>query len=564
MMAGDPEFQTRTAVDLRIPSATPPVRPGSEASAFFSPERRRFRMFQFQKNASGLLFLFSAALFGVGLIYLPGWILDRYVQISEWSPVAGKVYLGLVLVGGLILGASLVYTFWKLWGRSLAKKMRRERRNRNPSELSEGQRAAEIDENVDLLKSLQRQAATDPRLQAELDPLLRQLQTKRAAQSLEIVAFGTISSGKSSVLNLLAGRDVFATDIRGGTTVTRSEIPWGDRDKVILVDTPGLGEIDGEEHVRVAADSAKDADLVLLVVDGPLRDSEFRLLQKLGGMEKRIVVCLNKSDWYSHEDREKLLGQLRRQTAPLTQPEDIVAIQAQIGRRLRKRILSDGQQVDEWLEVSPQFEELAERMSQIVRQEGKDLLLANLLLQSRGLLDKAKQRVRMAVDRRAWDVVDRYTWISAGLAAVNPFPLADVLAGMGVNTKMILDLAEVYQQKLDLESARKWVGQMSKVLLGSLGAQGPSIALAALAGSLFKSVPIAGQLAGGLFQGVIQALITKWVGAVFVEYFRLEMQLPEGGLAALARRQWEQLTSPDELRKLVQTARQKLGAGETS
>jgi hypothetical protein len=100
------------------------------------------------------------------------------------------------------------------------------------------------------------------------------------------------------------------------------------------------------------------------------------------------------------------------------------------------------------------------------------------------------------------------------------------------------------------------------VMLGSLGVQGPSVALGALTASLLKTVPFAGQFAGGMLQGVVQALITKWVGAVFIEYFRNEMQLPEGGLAALARRQWEQLTTADELRKLISTAREKLAQKE--
>jgi small GTP-binding protein len=361
----------------------------------------------FKKNAAGLLLLIAAAAIGAGLIYLPGWVLDRYARISEWSPMAGKFYLGLVAVGGLLLCGSLATAWWRLWGASLTKRIRRERRNRNPSELSSGQQSAEIDENIDLLESLRRQAATDPRLQAELDPLLQELNTKRAGQTLEIVAFGTISSGKSSVLNLLAGRDVFATDIRGGTTTSRNEIPWGEFGKAVLVDTPGLGEVDGELHVLVAADSAKDADVIILVVDGPLRESEFRLLEKLGGMEKRMVICLNKSDWYSAEDREKLLGQLRRQAEKFVAAEDVVAIQAQVGRRLRRRVLADGGIHEETVEVPPEIGPLAERMGEIVQREGKGLLLANLLLQSRGLLDKAKQRVKDAVDRRAWEVVDR-------------------------------------------------------------------------------------------------------------------------------------------------------------
>ena len=102
---------------------------------------------------------------------------------------------------------------------------------------------------------------------------------RKAAQKLEIVAFGTISSGKSSLLNALAGRDAFQTDPRGGTTQQRLEIPWPGDDRVLLVDTPGLGEVEGAERVAVAAQAARDADLVLLVVDGPLRDSEHRSCQ---------------------------------------------------------------------------------------------------------------------------------------------------------------------------------------------------------------------------------------------------------------------------------------------
>ena len=117
----------------------------------------------------------------------------------------------------------MVWTLWKLFGASLAKKRKRTRRNKNPSELSIGQRESEIDENIEEIERLASDAQEDTRLKGELDPLLRELEAKREAQSLEIVAFGTIFSGKSSVLNLLAGRDVFITDARGGTTVNRNE-----------------------------------------------------------------------------------------------------------------------------------------------------------------------------------------------------------------------------------------------------------------------------------------------------------------------------------------------------
>ena len=87
------------------------------------------------------------------------------------------------------------------------------------------------------------------------------------------------------------------------------------------------------------------------------------------------------------------------------------------------------------------------------------------------------------------------------------------------------------------------------------GCPSATVAVTAVVASLIKSVPFAGTVAGGVLQGAVQALITKWIGSVFIEYFRNEMQSPEGGMSGLARREWEKVTKVDELRRLVQTAR---------
>ena len=510
------------------------------------------------KNFSGLMLIIAAACIGLALIFLPGWIIGHYETISTFGSWAGTAYLIAVGVGAALLLGSTIWTVWKLWGASIAKQRKRARRNRNPSELSNSQKDYEIDENLKQVGELRERAGNDPELAKQLDPLLKEIEYKRESKELEIVAFGTISSGKSSVLNLLAGNESFATDIRGGTTVMRNEIPWPTNDKVTLVDTPGIGEVDGEDHVAIAAESAKDADLVLVVVDGPLRQSEHDLLDQLGKMEKRVIICLNKSDWYSKDDREKLKGQIRRQTAAFVEDDDVVSIQAQTGKRVRKRVMADGTTKEETVEIPADIEPLANRMVEIVRKDGKDLLMANVLLQSRGLVEKARDRVQKQVDEKAWDIVDKYMWGAGGVAALNPFPFVDLIAGSAISTKMILDLADVYNQKVDLDMARTWLGEMGKNLVGFLGAYGAGLAITAVTASFVKAVPFAGTFAGGVLQGAVQAVITKWIGSVFIEYFRNEMRTPEGGMAGLARRKWEKVTAADELRKLMQAARSKL------
>lgn len=501
--------------------------------------------------------LIVAACLGIALIALPNFLMSQYQAANTLGSIWGTVYLVVVGAGIVLLAGSALWLLWRLWGRSVAKRLRRERRNRNPSELNSDQKRKEIDENLASVEQI-KTGSTDSRLRGQLDPLIREIEFKREEKKLEIVAFGTISSGKSSVLNLLAGRDVFATQVRGGTTVTRNEIPWPGMDKVVLVDTPGLGEIDGAPHIKIAAESAKDADLILLVVDGPMRESEFELLEQLGQMEKRILVCLNKSDWYSESDRDKLIGQISQQVHGIVEKQDIVAIQAESGFRLRRVVSADGSEMDEKVPVEPDISPLAEQMTQVLKKDGKDLLMANLLLQSRGVLEKARDRVKESLDRKANRIVDKYMWGAGGAAAVLPGPFIDLAAGVGISTKMIVDIAEVYQQKVDMETAQKWIGEMGKNLIGVLGMNVAAPAVVSVVASLIKTVPVAGTIAGGIMQGCVQALITKWIGVVFVEYFSNEMQTPEGGLAGLARRRWEELTTIDELRKLVTTARERL------
>jgi uncharacterized protein (DUF697 family) len=99
------------------------------------------------------------------------------------------------------------------------------------------------------------------------------------------------------------------------------------------------------------------------------------------------------------------------------------------------------------------------------------------------------------------------------------------------------------------------LGQLGKNLLGILGVSAATPAVTAAVASLLKTVPGAGTIAGGVLQGLVQALITRWIGAIFISYFRNEMQQPEGGMAGLARREWQRLTTAVELTKLVQAAR---------
>lgn len=504
---------------------------------------------------TGIALVTYAAFLGLLLVFVPPMIVENYEAVSKAGGPWVYLYFGAVTAGAAILLVVSALTMFKLWSRSHRKALRKHERNQSPSQLTPAQQDTEINENLQQVHELAANATQSADWQGELSPLVDRLEEKRESQNLEIVAFGSISSGKSSVLNLLAGREVFKTDARGGTTTQRNEIPWPTQDKVTLVDTPGLGEIEGEAHIHVAANAAKDADLVLVVVDGPLREHEFQLIAILTQMEKRFFVVVNKADWFREDDRKKLMNQISQQIGSSVVAEDIVAVRAQPAESIRVRILPDGRTEEEKIQLEPDITALASRMMAVVESSGQTLLMANMLMQSRGLVDQAKQRAKDAIEARAWQIVERHMWSAGGAAAISPLPLIDLAAGCAISTKMVIDLAHVYGQQIDLEIATNLLGQLGKNLISILGTSIATPAIAAGVASLLKTVPGAGTIAGGLLQGIVQALVTRWIGAIFIEWFSKEMNEPEGGLAGIARRQWEKMTTPQELRKLVVAAR---------
>ncbi len=509
-------------------------------------------------SKNGILLLVTLAAAGVLLVWLPPRMLEQYERIKNLGPPWTYFYFGLVGTGAAILLTLTGMVIWKIAAATRRKDAQRTRGAKNPSELSAEEQQREVADNLAAVGDLQSGAALPADVRQQLDALVARVEEKQSSQKLEIVAFGTISSGKSSLLNALAGRDVFQTDPRGGTTHQRLEIPWPGDDRVLLVDTPGLGEVEGAERVAIAAQAAEGADLVLLVVDGPLRDSEHQLLATLGAMEKRILVCLNKADWYDDDERQLLLGQIAAQVKDQVASDDVLAVRSQPAVRTRVHVLAGGGEQEEQVPVPADIGPLARRMLQVVTSGGRELLLANLLLRSRGLVEEAKRQVQESLDRRAWELVDRYTWACGAAAALSPLPLLDLFASTALSAKMVVDLARVYRQEIDFNIAVNLLAQLGKNLIAILGVNAAAPAVAAAVASLLKTVPIAGTIAGGALQGIVQALVTRWIGAVFIGYFQAEMKLPPEGLANLARAEWQKLTSSAELLKFLQAARERL------
>ncbi len=153
-------------------------------------------------------------------------------------------------------------------------------------------------------------------LRRDLDQL-HAMAEKLAAGKVEIVVFGEISTGKSALINALVGEAVAEVSVRGGWTKDVWNLNWkgagycvpGLADsQVVLIDTPGLNEVDGTQRGTMAHDAAARADLVLFVVDSDLNEVEYSALTELAASHKPIILVLNKADLYPPKDLAELMS----------------------------------------------------------------------------------------------------------------------------------------------------------------------------------------------------------------------------------------------------------------
>jgi len=499
---------------------------------------------------------------GYILLTLPGTLIHQYEAARAHGESWGYIYLGTVCLGFLLFLGASVWAFIALYKNRKTGTKKTRAKTVPASKIPEKEKLKEISKNIKEAKRAVDDADKDPGFRKALEDASRRIEYRLEQEVLEIAAFGTISSGKSSLLNALAGRKVFDVAIPGGTTriVREVELPGGDRVK--LVDTPGLAEAQGGERQDLAKQAARTADLVLFVIDGPLKAFEFDMISQLCAMGKRVLVCLNKQDWYSSQDLEILLNKLRQQLRGLVNPEDIVAVQAAPVRRKVIRVTHDGKEKEETEEISPDISVLSERMYQLIQGERRQLVLCNLLLQSRMLKREVAERLRKKVLLKAKAVVESYTWKAALAAALSPTPVLDLAVGLGFSLKMIIEIAAVFEKRIELNHAKELLDKLLKNLYASLGASALAPAVSQVVASGLKGMPAVGTLSGGALQGIVQALVTRWTGSVMVEYFQQETDAEaQMDLQAVAMEKWKQMTSPSQLASLAVEGLKRFEAG---
>jgi small GTP-binding protein len=410
------------------------------------------------------------------------------------------------------------------------------------SRNSESATAAEDgDRHLQLARESLRELIDDSRVpesvREELEQEYQQVRLmldKLENDEIHIAVFGRVSVGKSALLNALLGESRFSTSPLHGETRTVAMGSWREyvAGNILMIDTPGINEVDGEAREQLAAEVAQRADIVLFVVDGDITATEVDALRRLKALSMPLVLVLNKADRYSQEQLDQIRRSLVMHLDGLVAEKDIVTASAEPARQVLIRIDEAGRESETSRQPAVDVEAVRERLWSILEREGKSLAAVNASLFAGHLSDQVAARI-MEAKRHLGNRLIRTYCLAKGIAvAINPVPVADLVAAAVVDVSMIVHLSKIYGLPLNKGEASglvKTIGAQMILLMGTVWAV-HFLSSALKLGTAGLSTVVTGSAQGAL------AYYSTWVvGQAAERYLAQGKSWGEGGPKLVVR-----------------------------
>ena len=329
------------------------------------------------------------------------------------------------------------------------------------------------DDHLELARESLRELVQDSRVPAEVRAALAEdyaqvhaMLDKLDQGHIHIVAFGRVSVGKSATLNALLGEDRFRTSPLHGETKTAQMGRWEEYQSggVFLIDTPGLNEVEGESRERLAQEVASRADLVLFILDGDITETEITALRTLVDSRRPLILVLNKADRYTRDELGLLNESIRAHTAGYLDGKNLVSVSARPAQRLVVRVDEQGRETETWQQPAPDVSVLKERLWDVLESEGKTLAALNASLFASSLSDQVGRRILEAKRRLGERLIRNYCVAKGVAVAINPIPVADLLAAATVDLGLVVHLSKLY----GLPLSRSEAGSLIKTILAQM------------------------------------------------------------------------------------------------
>lgn len=359
------------------------------------------------------------------------------------------------------------------------------------------------------------QEATDHPYLAILREKLAQLPLELNRKEIAVAVTGGKYVGKSTIIRVLENAQILP------------EISW------YFNETVPLFSAVGENSDQLTLSAMQKSDFVLFLTNGDLTDSEFQVLQQLKAVKQATLLVFNKQDQYQPDERATILQSLKQRVGL-----NVVATAASpVPVKVRKHE-NDGS-FQEWMEQpAPDVQQLTQQLGEVLAKQGEQLVCHTTNRKVLLLKAEAKNCLNGVRRDRSTPIIEQYQWIAAAAAFANPLPALDILATAAINGQMVMDLGNIYQQKISLEQAQQVAGTMGSLML-KLGL----VELSTKAVTGILKTNLATFIAGGMVEGVSAAYLTRVAGLSLVEYFeQQEIALESGNTLNL-----------DKLRQVLET-----------
>jgi small GTP-binding protein len=316
-----------------------------------------------------------------------------------------------------------------------------------------------LPDTIEALRKLSEDARLRPQERASIEKEMQDIEeftAKLENGRVEIAAFGEVGSGKSALLNALAGDQIFAVSAEHGSTDKVSKAGFKNT-RLILVDTPGINEAAGELRGKLAEETVRYTDLVLFVADGDLNRVEVDALKELCDLHKPMLLVINKADLLGPAQVKEISESILRKVGHRIGAADIVFAAAAPRETEREIHKADGNVEIVRYQPKPKIDMLEKRMLEVLDREGKAIIALNASLFATDVSEQIsalKQHVRGKEVRR---LIYYFMLGKALVVGANPVPVFDVLAGMASDALMVQRIGAIYGTDFSLKNAQGMV-----------------------------------------------------------------------------------------------------------
>ena len=486
------------------------------------------------------------------LLLLIGSLLGAFLRLINELKYSLAYFLPYWLVNPIffiftILLIYIGYTSLWPWIKTIKLPNKYFKTNKNPSlPKSKLQAAKQTIESIDQLLLRIQDKVEREALKYQRDRVNQEL----ARGDLVVVFFGTGSSGKTSLIRALLNEIIGEVGAEMGSTKTSKSYRLrlkGLERGIKLIDTPGIFEAGkaGKSREDYSKSWASRADLMIFVVDGDLKASEFETINNAKSLGKKLILVLNKCDLRGEKEVEKLLYLLRGRCRGNISSANIISSSASpqsIPRPGKKPI-----------QPPPEIEDLLILLARTLHEDGEELIADNILLQCRNLSNTGRNILNKQRKEQAKSIIDRFSWISSGVVLANPLPGIDLLGTAAVNAQMVFEIAKVYGIELTKERSQELALSVARTLAG-LGIIKGGVNLISTA--LTINLPTI--IIGRAIQSVAAAWLTRISGASFVTYFQQDQDWGDGGIQEVVRKHYDLNRRAKSLNNFLEIAFRKI------